>query len=180
MKPSRDPPTLRFKRPGRTLKNKRQHVISPIRTKTVTYDLSTSWRSAQLDQLPDLFATTTNECQQLLQHLQQLKEAKEAAKIAHHQYLKRQAMMKLTTMVINWRKKRWRRQYNLDKSANVIQKKFRFQMQQQQYLKNIMSRKIQARHRGQRDRRLAEKKRLLYTTCSVIIQCAWVSKRPCR
>ena len=180
MKPSRDPPTLRFKRPGRTLKNKRQHVISPIRTKTVTYDLSTSWRSAQLDQLPDLFATTTNECQQLLQHLQQLKEAKEAAKIAHHQYLKRQAMMKLTTMVINWRKKRWRRQYNLDKSANVIQKKFRFQMQQQQYLKNIMSRKIQARHRGQRDRRLAEKKRLLYTTCSVIIRCAWVSKRLCR
>jgi hypothetical protein len=125
---------------------------------------------ATFDRLPNLFVDETLECQRLLEELAAMK-AEEIARVeARRLQLEYEAMQVLRILVRHWRKKKFRHRYYKRKSVTRLQSKFRGNLAKKKYLRNIMCRKIQARHRGKMHRRRALAWKIKVSESTITIQ----------
>ena len=171
MRPNRDPPEIRFKRPGRTTRV-RKFVTSPP---FAAVSSNVSPKAATFDslRLPELFADESIECQRLLEELAAIKAEERARERARRLQAEQEAMRVLNALAHCWRRKKFRKRYYKRKSVTRLQSKFRGNIARKKFVRNVMCRKIQAKHRGKMDRRRALAWKMKVSKAIITIQCAY-------
>jgi len=171
MRPNRDPPEIRFKRPGRTTRV-RKFVTSPP---FAAVSSNVSPKAATFDslRLPELFADESIECQRLLEELAAIKAEERARERARRLQAEQEAMRVLNALAHCWRRKKFRHRYYKRKSVTRLQSKFRDNIARKKFVRNVMCRKIQAKHRGKMDRRRALAWKMKVSKAIITIQCAY-------